>query len=73
MLLLTCLQDVLVYSAQQIQFGTTINNFFVGPSTGLISLRELLVDTGVDSYQVKHFTYEDIFHFEAFTCQYSFI
>ena len=46
-------QDVLAYSATQTQFGQSIDNFYTGPFTGLISLRQVLTNTGVNTYQVN--------------------
>ena len=47
-------QDILAYSAQDFQFSqnTRIDDFYLGPSSGLISLRRVLTNTGTNSYQV---------------------
>ena len=47
------LQDEIRYGMIQNQLGTPITNFYLGPFSGLISLRELLVDTGINTYQVN--------------------
>ena len=48
-----CFQDELRYNMVQNQFGTTISPFYIGPFSGLISLREVLTNTGINTYQVR--------------------
>jgi len=47
------LQDTLVYEFRSLQFGgTSFENFYIGPFSGLISLKSMLTDTGINRYEV---------------------